>query len=226
MGRAAPALSSPRPAELRRASRAPRLPPAASARAHARRRGGTAGMAAERRRVQQRRGGLLGPGGGDRDRSRPGGVLPGLPRAPAALPDAAFAGVSAPPRRGLRALRRGRAGRRDRLPGLPAGQASLRAEDGAARGVADGADALPRGGLAAGAAGRADDALRHAHAGPLRALPDDPRTPVALRRRCGHGADVPLEGDEHRAPRRCLRVPGTDAGARVCGCATWRWRWG
>ena len=174
MGRAAPALSSPRPAELRRARRAPRLPPAALLAVDSRRRGGAAGLAAERRRVQQRRGRLLGPGGGDRDGSRAGRVLPGLPRASAALPDPALAGVSTPPRRGVRALRRRRAGGRDRLPGLRAGQASLRAQGRAAGGAADGADALPRRGLAPGAAGWADDALRHAHAGPLRALPDDP----------------------------------------------------
>ena len=64
--------------------------------------------------------------------------------------------------------------RRDRLPGLRAGPAPLRAARRAAGGPADGADALPRRGHAPGAARRADDVLRDAHAAPVRPLPDRP----------------------------------------------------
>ena len=47
-------------------------------------------LALQRRRLQQRRGRLRGPGRGHRARPAARAVLPGLPRAPAALPDASL----------------------------------------------------------------------------------------------------------------------------------------
>ena len=226
MGRAAPAPSSPRLAELRRARRAPRIPPAALLGVTLARGGGAARLAAERRRVQQRRGRLRGPGGRDRDRPGAGRLLPRLPRAPAALPDRALARLSASPPRGLRALRGRPARRRDRLPGLRAGPAPVRAARGAAGGAADGADALPRGRHAPGPSGRADDVLRDADAGPVRPLPDQPAAAGGCTRRAPAWASP----SSRRRRASCCSAACTRSWrsrrSSARGCATWPWRWG
>ena len=103
----------------------------------------------QRGRLQQRRGRVRGPGRVDRARPDAGAVLPGLPRAPAALP------VDRLDRLPARAGATGGAGSRACCSGWPRSSLDLRARPAALRrpGGADraqhpGADAVPRGGHA------------------------------------------------------------------------------
>ena len=226
MGRAAPALSSPRLAELRRARRAPRLPPAALLAVDARRRGGAARLAAERRRAStatrpstraRRRRSRLIPGWTSSSQSSARTRCSSRPCSRSAFGFTSPRGSSAspPPRWASRPS-----------TWSTSWAAPLRAQGGPPGGAADGADALPRGGLAPGAAGWADDVLRDAHAGPLRALPDDRRRGWLYAAGAAMGLTFLSKETSIVLLGRAVRVPGAHTGARCAAARPGRWRWG
>ena len=180
MGRAAPASSSPRPAELRRAtSRAPHSAGGAAG-GDARLGGGAARLAAERRRVQQRRGRLLGPGGRDRDGPGAGRLLPRLPRPPAALPDRALARLSAPPPEGFERFAAALLGVATVYLVYELGRLLYGRRAGLLAALLMALMPYHVAVYAPGASGRADDVLRDVDAGPVRPLP----RPAAAARGC------------------------------------------
>ncbi len=186
-------------------------------------------MAAERARVQQRRGGLRGPGGRDRGPIRSlEEFFPVFRAHPLLFQTLLSLGFRlAASATGFERLAVGRRWAwRPSTWSTELGRLLYGRRRRPARGPADGADALPRGGHAPGPAGRTDDALRDAHAapaGPLRRRtgPRCGSTPPVRRM----GLTFLVEGDRASSCSGRLRLPGADPGAAACGCATWPSRW-
>ena len=204
------------------------LTPKAPARCGARTGDGAAALAAQQRRLQQRRGGLFRPGA-RRSRTRPGArrPVPGLPRASAARSRrSSRSGGDSASTTGFERLRVGRSRRGDRLPGLRARQAALRA---------------PRPGLVAALLlalmpyhvvvsrqvllDGPMTMLRHAHAAPAGAL----RPERAASRGCTPPARRWGSPSSRRRRASCCCSRSTRSWRSrpscACGCATSRSRW-